>query len=85
MKPETPSTCPECGRGRLADMSFDERASGSAAPMRQGADSREILTYTCGHTVVGRSLATADPRRLDVERRTSEETVDPIPAGGDVA
>jgi len=85
MERHAPSTCPQCGRGRLVDMSFDERSRDADARLRQTADSHEILTYTCGHSVVGASLATADPRQLDVERRTSDETVDPAPAGGEAA
>ena len=66
MDGHAPSTCPQCGRGRLVDLSFDERGRDADARPRQSADSHEILTYTCGHAVVGASLATADPRQLDV-------------------
>jgi len=43
----------------------------------QGPDSTLIQTYTCGHEVTTPPLATADADRLEVERRTSDETVDP--------
>ena len=73
-------TCPRCGRGELVDMAFDEPGRGEDAPSRQGGDSRQILTYSCGHRVVGASLAGADSEALDVERRASGETVDPSPS-----
>jgi hypothetical protein len=38
------------------------------------------VIYTCGHQVPGPALDTADQERLDVERRTSAETVDPGPS-----
>lgn len=71
--------CPRCGRGRLIDVTFDERGHATDARSRQSADSREVLTYSCGHEVVGASLAGADADVLDVEQRTSDETVDPSP------
>jgi hypothetical protein len=46
----------------------------------QRADSRELLTYTCGHEVAGASLDTADADALEVERRSAAETVDPPPS-----
>lgn len=73
-------TCPRCGVGRLVDVAFDA-PSGSAGEedLAQRAESREVLTYSCGHVEVGPSLATADADRLDVERRRSEETAAPSP------
>jgi hypothetical protein len=62
--------CPICGRGTLVDFAFDERPGRP----RQEADSHQVEVYSCGHEVRGPSLATADADRLDVERRTSEET-----------
>jgi hypothetical protein len=64
--------CPVCGRGTLSDLAFDE--TGNERAPKQTADSREVVTYSCGHEVVGSSLAGADQERLDVERRTSDET-----------
>ena len=61
-------TCPICGKGTLRTTEF-----GTQQP-----ESREVLTFTCGHEVEGATLQTADADRLDVERRTSEETVTPV-------
>ncbi len=71
------STCPICGLGTLVTLTFDEAADqeGGAEP-KQRSDSREVDTYSCGHEVVGGSLAGSDSRALAVERRTSEETTD---------
>jgi hypothetical protein len=67
--------CPICGVGRLQDLAYDE---GSAErPLEQQADSHEVQTFTCGHTVDGPTLSTADAEGLDAERRGSAETVDP--------
>jgi len=68
----TDIVCPICGRGTLRQTDFGE----------QGADSREMQTFTCGHEVEGARLDTADADRLTVERRTSEETVTPIDPEG---
>jgi hypothetical protein len=43
----------------------------------QRPESPLIETYTCGHEVTTEPLASADADRLEVERRTSDETVDP--------
>ena len=65
------SRCPVCGVGVLRDV-------GTEDPDRLlRPDSSVVETYTCGHEVTGPTLATADADRLEVERRTSEETVDP--------
>jgi hypothetical protein len=70
--------CPECGRGTLATITHDETPPGSDLDLAQQADSRQVETYTCGHTVTGASLASADTNRLDVERRTTDETVETV-------
>jgi hypothetical protein len=70
--------CPECGRGTLATITHDETPPGSDLDLAQQADSRQVETYTCGHTVTGASLASADANRLDVERRTTDETVETV-------
>jgi hypothetical protein len=57
--------CPICGSGTLRTVEFGEQQPGSP----------EVETFTCGHEVSGAKLETADADRLDVERRTSEETV----------
>jgi hypothetical protein len=68
MNDESSITCPICGKGTLRTTEF-----GTQQP-----ESREMLTFTCGHEVEGATLQTADADRLDVERRTSEETVTPV-------
>ena len=68
--------CPECGVGVLTDVAFDDAPDGDIA---QRPESREVATYSCGHRVEGPRLGTADAERLDVERRSSEETTEPMP------
>jgi len=64
--------CPVCGEGLLQDL-------GSEDPDRkQRPESPIIETYTCGHEVTTPALASADADQLEVERRTSEDTVDPV-------
>ena len=77
MTDDTSGRCPTCGEGTLVDVSFDLDAK-MEADGAQDADSRQIETYSCGHTVVGPPLSTADQDALTVERRTSDETVAPI-------
>ena len=77
MTDDTSGRCPTCGEGTLVDVSFDLDAN-SQTDGAQDADSRQIETYSCGHTVVGPRLSTADQDALTVERRTSDETVAPI-------
>jgi formylmethanofuran dehydrogenase subunit E len=67
--------CPICGVGVVADIAYD-RDPGAATP-KQSAEADELTTYSCGHQVLGRSLASADAEVLDVERRRSEDTVQP--------
>ena len=69
--------CPTCGEGTLVDVSFDLDAN-AEVDGSQDADSRQIETYSCGHTIVGPRLSTADQDDLTVERRTSDETVAPV-------
>jgi hypothetical protein len=59
--------CPVCGRGILKHL-------GSEAARPQQPESPIIETYTCGHEVPEDRLETADAERLEVERRSSEET-----------
>jgi len=70
--------CPVCGVGTLADISYDAGDDDRPDPEQQPT-SRQLDTYTCGHRVRGAPLEVADDR-LDVERRTSEETAPPPPA-----
>lgn len=72
--------CPICHRGVVADIAFDRDPAAPAATPQQTAETTEVITYTCGHRVPGPSLASADAEALDVERRQSEDTVDPTPA-----
>jgi len=73
----TDGRCPTCGEGTLVDVSFDLDAN-AETDGSQDADSRQIETYSCGHTIVGPRLSTADQDALTVERRTSDETVAPM-------
>jgi len=77
MTENTDGRCPTCGEGTLVDVSFDLDAN-AEADGAQDADSRQIETYSCGHTIVGPRLSTADQDALTVERRTSDETVAPV-------
>jgi hypothetical protein len=72
--------CPICHRGVVADIAFDRDPAEPETTPRQTAETTEVTTYTCGHRVPGASLASADAEVLDVERRQSEDTVDPAPA-----
>jgi hypothetical protein len=62
------TTCPICGKGTLRTVEFGD----------QQPDSRQMQTFTCGHEVEGGRLGSADAEGMDVERRTSEETVTPV-------
>jgi hypothetical protein len=64
----------------MADIAYD--VDPSSREPAQRADSRESVEYTCGHRVPGPPLSTAGQDRLDVERRTSDETVDPGTSSG---
>jgi hypothetical protein len=64
--------CPVCGEGVLQDLGSEDRDS------MQRPESPLIETYTCGHEVTTPPLATADADRLEVERRTSRDTVDSV-------
>ena len=62
------AVCPVCGEGTLIQIEFGE----------QQPASHEVDTDTCGHEVRGARLETADADVLEVERRTSDDTVMPI-------
>jgi hypothetical protein len=70
MTEQETTTCPTCGEGTLITVEFGD----------QQPESRQVQTFTCGHEVEGARLQTGDAERLDVERRTSEETVMPADA-----
>ena len=72
-EPEQERRCPVCGRGVLRHLGTE---SGSRL---QRPESPIIETYTCGHEVTEPPLATSDAERLEVERRASEDTVEPPP------
>ena len=77
-EPSDELRCPICGRGRVQDLRYDE--GGTGEPLHQGSDSREVQLFSCGHEVTGSMLDSADAEDLEVERRSSEETVDPPPS-----
>jgi hypothetical protein len=65
--------CPICGQGVLQEL-------GPEADAVQGPETRQRQTYSCGHDVAEPPLeATARDRRLEVERRSTEDTVEPPP------
>ena len=68
--------CPVCGKGVLTDLAFD--ADDRERRIAQSPDSRQLETYSCGHEVEGAPLGRAGDE-LDVERRTAEETPEPLP------
>jgi hypothetical protein len=72
MSETTEQRCPVCGEGVLQHLGSED------AERLQRPESPIIETYTCGHEVTTPPLATADADRLDVERRTSEDTVEPL-------
>jgi len=74
----TNDRCPVCGEGTLTDLAFDAGDRLKAKPA-QTSDSRQLLTYSCGHTSPGPRLDTADANALVVERRASKDVVDPTP------
>ncbi|MDP9342270.1 MAG: hypothetical protein M3Q23_09285 [Actinomycetota bacterium] len=69
--------CPVCGQGVLQHLGTE------SGRRLQRPESPIIETYTCGHEVTEPSLATSDADRLEVERRTSQDTVDPPSAGAE--
>lgn len=77
-RPERPGRCPICGRGDLADVSFDVDTNDASADGSQDAESRQLETYSCGHEVIGPRLSSADQEAMTVERRTSEDSTRPV-------
>ena len=73
---DTERRCPVCGAGTLADIDF------GGEDLFQDPTSRQVDVYTCGHEVERAPLESADADRLDVERRSSEETAEPTPDAG---
>ena len=77
-----PKRCPECGRGELIEITFREGSTQGEGEPIQEADTRQVETYSCGHTVTEGSLASADAERLEVERRSGEDVTDTPPDRG---
>jgi hypothetical protein len=74
-----PRRCPVCGRGSLVDIAFREGSTLAEQEDIQEADTRQVETYSCGHEVRGPGLdATAASDDLQVERRNSDETAEPV-------
>ena len=65
---EDDKRCPVCGRGLLGHLGTE------AGTRAQQPESPIVETYTCGHEVREDALEAADAQRLEVERRSSEET-----------
>ncbi len=69
--------CPVCGVGELVDVTYRGGSEGEAPEEMQLSDSLQVETYSCGHEVVGERLdRTSD--ELEVEHRTTDETVEPL-------
>ena len=67
-------SCPLCGRGELVEIDYEP---GAKAVPELAPESQEVVAFSCGHEVRGARLESADQHRLNVERRTSDETVGP--------
>jgi hypothetical protein len=80
-KRERELRCPVCGRGVLADIAYDEHHP-PLHPPKQAPESAEVITFTCGHEVEARLLGESARTDPNVERRESEDVVDPGQTGG---
>jgi hypothetical protein len=80
-RPSSNLRCPICGEGVLAAIAFGGRRPEARVP-KQGPESRELLTFSCGHEVEGGKLAEAARDDQNVERRTADDSVTPIMRGG---
>ncbi len=71
--------CPECGRGDLLEISYREGSGAADVPIQE-SDTRQVESYSCGHEIAGPALdrSAAGTEGLQVERRHSEETPDPL-------
>jgi len=74
--------CPVCGQGTLVDITYreDSPMEDEAGEQIQTGESRQVESYSCGHEVVGPRLdqSAAGTEALQVERRESDETAEPI-------
>ena len=75
MSQSNEARCPVCGEGVLQHLGSED------SDRQQQPDSPIIETYTCGHEVTSAPLASADAERLEVERRSSEDSVDTVGEG----
>ena len=71
--------CPTCGEGVLVEISYRSGSTLTEDEAIQESDTRQVVTYSCGHEVAGPPLdrTAAGSEDLEVERRGSGETVDP--------
>jgi hypothetical protein len=67
--------CPVCGTGVFTYVVYEDPGG---PELRQAGDSYEVLLFSCGHEVKGGPLAAAEPDRMTVERRESQETTEPL-------
>jgi hypothetical protein len=67
--------CPVCGEGVLQHLGSED------SEQLQQPESAIIETYSCGHEVTSAPLASADADRLEVERRSSEDSADAVVEG----
>jgi hypothetical protein len=73
--------CPICGEGVLGDIAYDEQDR--LGSLKQAPESRELLSFSCGHEVEAGRLAEAARDDQNVERRQSEESAPkPVDAKG---
>ena len=69
--------CPVCGVGVLGNIAHDENPQAPSG-IKQAPESREVLTFSCGHEVEAERLEESASADQNVERRESEDTVEPI-------
>ena len=76
MSQSNESRCPVCGEGVLQHLGSED------SERLQQPESPIIETYSCGHEVTSAPLASADAERLEVERRSSDDSVDAVGEDG---
>jgi hypothetical protein len=69
--------CPVCGVGVLRDIAYDENPAVPGG-IKQAPESREVVTFSCGHEVEAHRLEESARRDPNVEGRESDDTVDEI-------
>jgi hypothetical protein len=74
--------CPVCGQGTLVEITYreDSPMEPEAGEPIQTGESRQVESYSCGHEVRGPRLdeSAAGTDELQVERRQTDETAEPI-------